>query len=298
MAKDFQSLKEGGLIDTTDPTRMTEKEISAYLRLQRSRGLSESGQAHNISALRSILRFCGNPVLDKMRMEYGSMLPKMRSKRQSPLEVPDLETIYRTASNVSDWRRLQAYALVILALNTGLRTKELRTAKVGDIDKDSWSLTVKHPKGEGTYGEERKVPILPPAKTIIRRYLVARAEIVSSYAPLNEALFPAMKDKGDGYYTGNGLRKLKSIVERETRVDLDFRACRRTFGQTCVDKGVQIESVSIALGHSSTKTTEGYYCRKREDTALREIYSAWKEEIPTSAIKPLIEKDKYFSGYA
>ena len=93
--------------------------------------------------------------------------------------------------------------------------------------------------------------------------------------------------------------KLKNIVEEETGIALDFRACRRTFGQTCLDSGVDLDSVSILLGHTTTKTTETYYCRKREDVALREVFEVFEpSKRPPSAIKPLIESEKYISGYA
>lgn len=42
------------------------------------------------------------------------------------------------------------------------------------------------------------------------------------------------------------------------------------------DDDVDIESVSIFMGHHSTKTTEGYYCRKNEKKAIKSITEAWE----------------------
>jgi len=105
--------------------------------------------------------------------------------------------------------------------------------------------------------------VLPAGRPFLRRYLAKRADMVSRYAPMNEALFPALGDKGDGYFSGNKMLSMKNIVERETGVKFDFRACRRTFGQTCIHMGTNVESVSLLLGHSSTRTTESHYCRRR-----------------------------------
>jgi len=82
------------------------------------------------------------------------------------------------------------------------------------------------------------------------------------------------------------------------RARFDFRACHRTFGQMCVDSGANVEPVSVVLGHSKAKTTECYYCRKCEDVALREVSELFEPRKPPSAIKPLIENEKYLSGYA
>jgi integrase/recombinase XerD len=297
-ARDLQSLKEKGLIDTTDPKKMGEKEVSAYMRLLRSRGLSENGQRHSITAMRAILLFCGNPIVDKMRMQYRQMFPKERSKRYPPLEKKDIDTIHEKAGLVSDWRDLEAFAVVLLALNTGLRNKELRLARVSDLDAVSWTIVVRHPKGEGRYGQQRTVPVLPSGRPFLKRYLAKRAEMVSRCAPMNEALFPALGDRRDGYFSENKLLSLKNVVEHNTGVKLDFRACRRTFGQTCLDMGTNVESVSLLLGHSSTRTTESHYCRRREDTAIKEVLELFDPEKSRIAEKPLIEREKYLSGYA
>jgi integrase/recombinase XerD len=298
MAKDLQSLKEQNVIDTCDPARMREKEVSTYLKLLRSRGLSDTGQRHNISALRSILLFCGNPVVDKMRIRYRQMFPTGRSRRYPPIEKKDIDKIHDRAETARDWRKLQAYALVVLALNSGLRTKELRLAQIGDLDRNTWTIVVRHPKGEGKYGQQRTVPILPRARKVIVRYLALRSEMVSKRMPTNEALFPALGDRGDGIFSNGKMLTLKGIVEAETGVTFDFRACRRSFGQMCLDNGADVESVSILLGHTTTKTTEGYYCRKRADVALKEVFEVFEPQKPQRAIKPLIENEKYLSGYA
>jgi hypothetical protein len=46
MAEDFGSLKERGLIETDNPYKMREKDLSAYLGLLRAR-MGESGEVHN-----------------------------------------------------------------------------------------------------------------------------------------------------------------------------------------------------------------------------------------------------------
>jgi len=62
--------------------------------------------------------------------------------------------------------------------------------------------------------------------------------------------------------------------------------------------GTTVESVSLLLGHSSTRATESHYCRKRGDTAVREVLEIFDPEKSRVAEKPLIENEKYLSGYA
>ncbi len=54
-------------------------------------------------------------------------------------------------------------------------------------------------------------------------------------------------------------------------IRFQLRAGRRAFGQRLLDSGNRIEDVSVAMGHSSTKTTEGYYARNSENQVIKRI---------------------------
>ncbi len=108
-----------------------------------------------------------------------------------------------------------------------------------------------------------------------------------------DELFIAM----DGYFATNSLEKLKKMVENEVGFKFDLRTCRRTFGQMCLDQGVTIESVSVLMGHDSTKAMESYYCRKKEEKALAEV-SDVRSPKPTAKTNPTISKDNFLTGYS
>ena len=46
------------------------------------------------------------------------------------------------------------------------------------------------------------------------------------------------------------------------------------------DEGVDIESISVLMGHGSSKTTEKYYARKRNDKAAEEAMKTWELKTP------------------
>ena len=60
----------------------------------------------------------------------------------------------------------------------------------------------------------------------------------------------------------------------------DFRS---TFAQTCIDNGTKVEAVSRLLGHSSTKITETYYGRIRNDKAMEEVAKALEKQAKPAA---------------
>ena len=69
----------------------------------------------------------------------------------------------------------------------------------------------------------------------------------------SDALFPS-NSSDDGYLTQNSLRRIKGVVETDVGVKFDFRKLRRTYGQQLVDADVDIETVSVMMGHSTMRT--------------------------------------------
>jgi integrase len=94
-------------------------------------------------------------------------------------------------------------------------------------------------------------------------------------------------------------------VEKRSGVKFEIRTLRRTYGQLLLDRGATIDAVSKSMGHSSTKTTETYYCRKSDAMVREEIDRAWGSATPfqetrkiNSGKNDLIEWKEYLSGYA
>jgi integrase len=87
-------------------------------------------------------------------------------------------------------------------------------------------------------------------------------------------------------------------------VKFEIRTLRRTYGQLSLDRGMTIDAVSKSMGHSSTKTTETYYCRKSDAMVRDEIDRAWGSVNPSNKARKinsgkndLIESKEYLSGY-
>jgi integrase/recombinase XerD len=318
MNKDFIALVKAGIVEDMNPWKIKVMDIIAYLKLLRARGVKDSGLCHNVDTLTALLRFVGNPAMDKAKTKYPQQFPKRGFKRIPPIASNHRAVIIAAAEKVpnSDWRKMEAYALVVAAICTGLRNKELRLAKVCDIDLKAGTLFTEHVKGEGSYGQPRTTGIHPDGISFLKRYMKVRNEMLArKQTPTVEALFPALshvRRDGDGHLSSNGLTMLRKIVTEETGVVFDLRACRRTFGQTAVDKNVPIEAVSRMLGHSSTSITEKYYCRMTAESAIKEAQKIWgnmpKEsqncETPSEVAGqpgenlPPYKNSKYLTGYA
>jgi integrase/recombinase XerD len=185
-----------------------------------------------------------------------------------PDSVYDL--ILSNSLTVTSFERVRAYALVLLCIKCSCRTKEIRLAKVSDLDTERWILHIAHPKGEDTYGDPRDVAVHPDIRPIVMRYLAFLKERSHGSA----ALFPSSTSR-DGHLSENSLRRFKALVETDVGFRFDFRMCRRTFGQQLLDSGIDIETVSVLMGHRTTKTTEISYARRRNTQANERLVNSW-----------------------
>ena len=303
MDQDMQALVRAGKIATTNPKKLTDRDVLLYLASLRARGMADSGVSHNIDALASLLRFVGNGALDKAKMTCPQHFPRYARMRLDPLEARDRAAIIKAANATSDkdLRQMVAYGFAVAGICTGLRPGELRLAKISDLDLKRGTLHAEEVKGKDRYGEPRTAAIQPDGLPFLRRYVKARAAAVAKKGSTNDALFPTMCDwrDGDGVYSQQGLSRLREIVSKETGVVFDGRACRRTYGQTSIDEGVPLDAVSRMLGHRTTKTTETYYARRTNEAAINEAQKIWdRQPKPIEINSPLIDKRNDRTGYA
>jgi len=62
---------------------------------------------------------------------------------------------------------------------------------------------------------------------------------------------------------------------RNKEIRFDLRECRRTFGQRYLDSDLEISSVSVLMGHATTKTTERFYGRQKNRMAIEKARATW-----------------------
>ena len=64
-------------------------------------------------------------------------------------------------------------------------------------------------------------------------------------------------------------------MEDDIGVRFELRQCRRTFGQRNLDRGLDIESASVLMGHATTDTTERFYSRMKLEKAQNNLKKVW-----------------------
>lgn len=275
MAKDVIALRESKKISSASPKTMSIEDVRIYL-IKHKEKVSAADMSHEITALKKLFAYVENPAVEQCLIKYPGLRPVVKRNRKPSMDDSMYEKILNRSEtiDVTNFTLVRAYALVLLCIRTGCRNKEIRFAEVGDLNTDSWTLEIVHVKGEASYGQPRVVPIHPDVRKIVNTYLLARQKWLADCSVDSQALFPS-KESSDGYLSGNAIRNIKAKVERDLNITFDLRKCRRTFGQKYLDSGLDIESTSVLMGHASTKTTEGFYSRKKLVMAIDNAKETW-----------------------
>lgn len=270
--RDLIELKSKGKISTLSPTKMTPEDLRVHFTLHKSK-VGPGDMGHEVAAFRRLLEHVGNSSVNICLAKYPELKPYNKRLRKSAMPEEMYREILARAKELDpdDEKLVRAYAMVLLFIRTGTRNNEMRMADVEDLNTSTWMFSIRHVKGENTYGLPREVPVHPEVRQIVSTYLRNREKWAAEKGMQDRALFLGTS----GRLSGNGIRIIKNAVEKDLGIEFDLRMCRRTFGQYYLNDGLDIESTSVLMGHSTTRTTETAYARRRLDDAISEAMGTW-----------------------
>ena len=174
----------------------------------------------------------------------------MREGQAKVLEDMELKRVYAIASAGRLGKRNTA--LLDFSFRLGLRVKEMASLKIDNVIdnngkiRDNFNLTSaqsKGNKGRTVYLTNRKV------RKNLEAYLLQRS------GDMNRHLFKSQKTS----FTPNSLQQVfKRLYINAGIKGAKSHSGRRTFATKLIEKGFDIKSVSILMGHSSIQTTARY----------------------------------------
>lgn len=238
-----------------------EEDLIRFIHHQSRAGLSPRSMARLISSLKSFYRFLvldgllkKNPAVDLSSPKTWLSLPKF-------LTVNEVESLLRQPDE-KNVRGIRDKAMLELLYATGLRASELISLKIKDLNlEDGFLLCF----GKGA--KERLIPIGEAAVKAVRKYLDdARSELLKQPS---EFLFVTQRG---GAFTRQGLWKILKGYVRKAGLDTKIspHILRHSFATHLLERGADLRSVQLMLGHSQITTTQVYthVSRKR----LRRVY--------------------------
>lgn len=279
LVEDGQELRER--ISTANPKKMTERDVELFIAWC-NKMLDASTAAKYFRFLEEVLLSVGNSSAKQVKLKRKDKIPKATPKPIRTISLDALETLVW-----GDWRLEDTYwdatarAAIALYSHTGLRSSELRYAKLRDLSLERLDIVVSHPKGYKRWASGEEVaPIMPGVEPILKDFLQVRANSLREVGldPQKvDPLFPYISKRGKvGYWNHRMWSKLKCHIELVAGTRFRWKDMRPTFAQQAKDADSPIEAVSKALRHTDTRTTEQYYARIRSETAFSQLRQAWE----------------------
>jgi integrase/recombinase XerD len=243
-------------------------DIVDFLRSLYQRKLDSRSVARHLVTLRNFFRFALSEGTVKADPTLNLESPKLRKTLPSYLRVEEVERLLeqpdlRTILGVRD------KALLELLYSTGLRVSELVGLRVGDLELRMGCL-----RCIGKGNKERLVPVGRRALTAVEQYLQdARPQLLHSRRQESAVSFLFLNGRG-GRLSRVGVWKILAAYGRRAglRGKLTPHKLRHSFATHLLERGADLRSVQLMLGHADISTTQIYTHVVEE--RLKHIYKA------------------------
>ena len=231
----------------------TTDHVRSYLRHRTEIGANSRTISRNLSVLRQFFKFLqsenirsDNPALNVDGPKAARSLPKLISEN-------DVEALLDKAQGSQTAEGIRLNCLLEIAYATGLRVTELVSLPNESFRYESETLMI---YGKG--GKERLVPLTPSAIKAIVAYEEIRGHFLKEHET-SKFFFPSRSKQG--HLTRRRLGQLLKELARKAGLDpaiISPHVLRHAFASHLLNRGADLRSLQIMLGHSDISTTQIY----------------------------------------
>ena len=224
--------------------------------------------ARHVVTLRNIFRYAQmqDAIAEDPAMNLES--PKIRKSLPGYLRLEDVERLLQQPDG-STVAGLRDRAMLEVLYSTGLRVSELTGLKVSDLDTKVGCV-----RCIGKGDKERVVPVGRKALGIVEKYLRdGRPELIRGTRTGAGSPFLFVNRRG-AKISRVGVWKILSNYGKLAglRVPLTPHMLRHSFATHLLERGADLRSVQLMLGHSDISTTQIYTHVVEE--RLKQVYKA------------------------
>jgi len=223
--------------------------------------------ARNLVTLRNFFRFAQVQELIAADPSINLESPKIRRSLPGYLRLEEIERLLNQPDSKTSLG-LRDRAMLEVLYSTGLRVSELIALRASDLDSKTGCV-----RCIGKGDKERIVPVGRKALSMVDKYLrEARPELLRQAKKANS---PALFINRRGAALSRvGVWKILSAYGRRAglRVALTPHMLRHSFATHLLERGADLRSVQLMLGHADISTTQIYTHVVEE--RLKQIYKA------------------------
>jgi site-specific recombinase XerD len=230
--------------------------ISAFLHhLEHERGNSIRTRNVRLTAIRSLFSYAAlrHPEHAALIARVLAIPPKRFDKRiVTFLTAPEIDALI-AAPDQARWEGRRDRALLLLAVQTGLRVTELISLNCGDVTLGAGANVTCLGKGR----KQRAVPLTNPVEALLQRWLSERA------GRPTDPLFPTRTGRRlsrdavalrVSTHTTTAAQRCPSLHDKRVHPHVLRHSCAMSLLQAGVDTSV----IALWLGHAGVRSTDPY----------------------------------------
>ncbi len=218
--------------------------------LRNEEGLAPSSVARHLSSLKSFYEymFIENLILNNPTETISS--PRPWRKLPNVISIEEVDALF-DAPDTSSLAGIRDLAMLELIYATGLRVSELVSMKISAVD-----LDVGYLRSLGKGSKERIVPIGDIAKNAIEVYVV-KARPLFQKKGMSDGLF--LTRRGNPMTRQSFWKIIKKYsIKANIKAGISPHALRHAFATHLLERGADLRSVQMMLGHSNISSTQIY----------------------------------------
>lgn len=232
-----------------DPAIPTTVEIVKYLGKLRGGGISPRSSGRKLTAIRMFYRFLNGEGYLKNDPTLLVELPKAISRLPKAISLDNVDVLLSVPETKKPLG-LRDKAMLELLYATGLRVSELISLKPEDVNLDVGYLMA---FGKGS--KERVVPIGESAQAWVKDYILnGRPKLFKGDS---DYLFINRSGKA---LTRQGFWKIIKSYAKKAKIEgsITPHTLRHSFATHLIERGADLRSVQMMLGHADISTTQIY----------------------------------------
>ena len=220
-------------------------DINSYIAFLFKEGLKSSSVNRKISTLKAFYLFLKKKKIIKISPTEDVVMPKL--EKYLPVSMSEIEVEKLLDSpNISITIEKRDKAMIEMLYATGMRISELTGLKITDIDTNRLVVKV---LGKGS--KERLIPYGEKAADSLNSYIKDR--------PKSNCKETFLSNRGTAITRGAFWQRIKVYIARENlKISISPHTLRHAFATHLLNRGADLRSVQILLGHSDLSTTQIY----------------------------------------
>ncbi|HKQ33151.1 MAG TPA: site-specific tyrosine recombinase XerD [Thermodesulfobacteriota bacterium] len=247
LRKFIRSMEEAGVRSAED---INYSHILDYLSLSKEKGFNATSIVRSIVSIRQFFKYLLMEKLIEADPASGIGTPKMRKGLPVVITLDEVEALI-SAPDESTPEGLRDAAMLEALYATGIRVSELVGLKLNDVNFELGFVVV---YGKGS--KERIVPMGDKARQKLLEYLgTSRPAMLKGREA--KALFVTRLGKGmtrQGFWKIIKHYSLKAGIAKK----ISPHTLRHSFATHLLERGADLRTIQIMLGHSDISTTQIY----------------------------------------